>query len=344
MKGLFWLVVFGSVLAVAGIVWYTLRKFKERQRAEEERAASFLAATAGKTRPVEAQPTPSPAAVAPAANTPAGDGLAQQKMLFEAAHKAGEAGEPGAGDQLYARLLAPVPGVGVRRAGAGGGGSAEKEAPHRLKLRVQPAGFEDARRIESALQIAMQAREHRRQRRERALGFIRGRGTASHDRPRPRPPRARSQHRNQSAAHRSAPPHSTNCSPGRPITGACEGSDRRHMRRAPPQRTARDCSRMPSQKRAASSIATVSPPSFSAAERTALAAPDRRSESSPSRQALADTRQRLARPAVEGLQRLRLRSSNFSVRSSGGRGSSLSDTSTITPSVPSEPASRRETS
>jgi len=110
MKGLFWLVVFGLVLTAAGIVWYVLRKFKERQLAEEARVASFLAATAGtaatagKPRLVEALPAPSPEAVAPA-----GNGLAQQKLLFEAAHKAGEAGEPALAIQLYARLLARYP-------------------------------------------------------------------------------------------------------------------------------------------------------------------------------------------------------------------------------------------
>ena len=104
MKGLFWLLVFGFVLTAAGIVWYVLRKFKERQLAEEARMASFLAASAGKSRLVEALPSPPPAA-----NAPAGDGLAQQKLLFEAAHKAGEAGEPALAIQLYARLLARYP-------------------------------------------------------------------------------------------------------------------------------------------------------------------------------------------------------------------------------------------
>ena len=104
MKGLFWLVVCGFVLTAAGIVWYVLRKFKERQLAEEARMASFLAASAGKARLVEAFPSPPPAVVAPA-----GDSLAQQKLLFEAAHKAGEAGEPALAIQLYARLLARYP-------------------------------------------------------------------------------------------------------------------------------------------------------------------------------------------------------------------------------------------
>jgi hypothetical protein len=102
MTGIFWFVVCLFVVVAGGIPWYIRRMFKERQRAEEERAASFLAATAGKTK--SAEPPPPAAAVAPAV-----DGLAQQKLLFEAARKAGEAGEPALSIQLYARLLARYP-------------------------------------------------------------------------------------------------------------------------------------------------------------------------------------------------------------------------------------------
>ena len=116
MKGMFWLAVFGFVLTAAGVVWYALRKFKERQLAEEARMASFLAA-AGKTGIVEASPATAaaPADAGPLSLVPAGavpaasDSLAQQKLLFEAAHKAGEAGEPVLAIQLYARLLARYP-------------------------------------------------------------------------------------------------------------------------------------------------------------------------------------------------------------------------------------------
>jgi len=106
MKTLFWAAVFGFILCAIGVVWYVLRKFREREIAEAARAASFLAATAGKTRMVEALPVAEPV---PAAVAPAGDGLAQQKLLFEAAHKAGDAGEPALAIQLYARLLARYP-------------------------------------------------------------------------------------------------------------------------------------------------------------------------------------------------------------------------------------------
>ena len=108
MKGIFWLAIFGFALAAGGIVWYSLRRFKERDRAEEQRLAAFMAATAGKAKMVEAAPVPAPSpapSIAPAAS----DGVPQQKLLFEAAHKAGEAGEPALAIQLYARLLARYP-------------------------------------------------------------------------------------------------------------------------------------------------------------------------------------------------------------------------------------------
>jgi TolA-binding protein len=123
MKGLFWLVAFGFVVTAVGIVWHVLRKHQERQLAEEARMASFLAATAGKARPVVGTPAPalpeksapSPADAGPISLVPDGaapaasDGLAQQKLLFEAAHSAGEAGEPALAIQLYARLLVRYP-------------------------------------------------------------------------------------------------------------------------------------------------------------------------------------------------------------------------------------------
>ena len=102
MKGIFWLAVAGAVIAAGGIVWYSLRKWKDKQLAEQQRIASFMAATAG--------PKLVEAAAAPVRVTPvAGDKVQPQKLLFEAAHKAGEAGEPALAIQLYARLLARYP-------------------------------------------------------------------------------------------------------------------------------------------------------------------------------------------------------------------------------------------
>ena len=90
---MFWLAVFVSVVAAAWIVVRIRRTIKVREHAEEARAANLLAGLIG---------TAGPAAAAI-------DELAQQKLLFESAHKAGEAGEPALSIQLYARLLARYP-------------------------------------------------------------------------------------------------------------------------------------------------------------------------------------------------------------------------------------------
>jgi len=99
MRGIFWLAVFGFVLAAGGLVWYSARRFKERQAGEEERLAAFLAVSGVKPKAAEAAPVV----------TEAADGLSQQKLLFEAAHRAGQAGERALAIQLYARLLARYP-------------------------------------------------------------------------------------------------------------------------------------------------------------------------------------------------------------------------------------------
>jgi len=106
MKSLFWLLVIGFIMTAAGIVWHTVRKSAQRKLAEEARMASFLAATANKAAPAGALPAAEPA---PAAAETAGAGLAQQRLLFDAAHKAGEAGEFALAIQLYARLLVRFP-------------------------------------------------------------------------------------------------------------------------------------------------------------------------------------------------------------------------------------------
>jgi hypothetical protein len=110
-----WLLLIGILAALAWLVRHNLRKWQARQLAEEERFAEFMKATAGATQlkdspvsPAAPHLPPPPTAPLPVAPLPAG-GLAQQKMLFEAAHKAGEAGEPALAIQLYGRLLARYP-------------------------------------------------------------------------------------------------------------------------------------------------------------------------------------------------------------------------------------------
>ena len=97
MKGLLWLVVLG---ALGGIVWLFARwrrQFVERQHAAEARLASFIAQAAPRT-----------AAAVPAA-APIAVPAPQERLLFDAAGKAGEAGEPALSIQLYAKLLSRYP-------------------------------------------------------------------------------------------------------------------------------------------------------------------------------------------------------------------------------------------
>ena len=110
MKILFWLLLFAVAVALGWLSWYTRRKWIERKQAEEARIAAFLSASAAAPAPKQASallPAPPSPTAAPA--TSATGDVAAQKMLFEAAHKAGEAGEPALAIQLYARLLVRYP-------------------------------------------------------------------------------------------------------------------------------------------------------------------------------------------------------------------------------------------
>ncbi len=93
MKVLVWLIVLGSLAGITVWFWKARERLREKQRASEERFAVFMA---------EVKPA------APPTVQPAND-LPQQKLLFDAAGKAGEAGEPVLSIQLYARLLARYP-------------------------------------------------------------------------------------------------------------------------------------------------------------------------------------------------------------------------------------------
>ena len=108
MRGLFWLVLLGCAATVVFLVWQIRRKAEERRLAEEARIAAFMTALPQVPKPA---PEKTAGANVPAASpipTPASD-VAQQKLLFDAAHKAGEAGEPALAIQLYARLLGRYP-------------------------------------------------------------------------------------------------------------------------------------------------------------------------------------------------------------------------------------------
>jgi hypothetical protein len=99
MKQFVVVIMLGAFAGLIFFFWLRYRAWAERQRASDERFAGFL----DQVRP----PAPATApAVAPAPPDPT---LVQQKLLLEAASKAGEAGEAVLSIQLYARLLARYP-------------------------------------------------------------------------------------------------------------------------------------------------------------------------------------------------------------------------------------------
>ena len=102
MMQVLWLLLFAIAVAFGVLVWRSLRKWEDRKRTEEERFRGFIAGVTGSTPQREEPPAAAPPATA-------ADELAPQKLLFDAAHKAGEAGEPALAIQLYARLLARYP-------------------------------------------------------------------------------------------------------------------------------------------------------------------------------------------------------------------------------------------
>jgi len=96
MKVAIWLLVLAAFGVLGYALWTWRRRWLERQRASEERFAAFLA---------QARP-----ALAPFAAPPRTDpDLPLQKLLLEAAAKAGEAGEPALSIQLYTRFIARFP-------------------------------------------------------------------------------------------------------------------------------------------------------------------------------------------------------------------------------------------
>lgn len=99
MKQVVWLIVVVIAGALAFWLWNWRGRRAALKRASEERLASFMAETmvAARLKKDGGQPPPDAKA------------LARQKLLLEAAAKAGEAGEPVLSIQLYARLLARYP-------------------------------------------------------------------------------------------------------------------------------------------------------------------------------------------------------------------------------------------
>jgi len=126
MKVVIWLLGAAAIgVFVYGLVKWR-RRSEELRRASEERSAALMAEmmAAAQSRPappqaesnsVRAADFAKAAELAQAAQASrAGDlakaaDLAKQRLLFDAAAKAGEAGEPVLSIQLYARLLARYP-------------------------------------------------------------------------------------------------------------------------------------------------------------------------------------------------------------------------------------------
>lgn len=102
MSMMVWLALLGICAGFGYAFWLVLRKHAERKQAAEERLAAFVS----QVRPAAPKAEASPKAEA----APAPPDLGVQKMLFEAAFKAAEAGEPALSIQLYARLIARYPG------------------------------------------------------------------------------------------------------------------------------------------------------------------------------------------------------------------------------------------
>jgi hypothetical protein len=95
MKGVVWFVGLGIFVAIVWLIAHVRRQWRQRQEAAEARLASFIAQTAPSPSTVAA---PAPPAMAP-----------QERLLLDAAAKAGEAGEPVLSIQLYAKLLSRYP-------------------------------------------------------------------------------------------------------------------------------------------------------------------------------------------------------------------------------------------
>ena len=93
MKQVFAFLLLAAAAGLAFWLWTAYRRFQERARGAEQRfAAAMTEALSAKAKPAEDLA-----------------GIAQQKLLYEAASKAGEAGEAVLSIQLYARLLARYP-------------------------------------------------------------------------------------------------------------------------------------------------------------------------------------------------------------------------------------------
>ena len=98
MKAMVWLVSLAALGGFAYWIWLMRAKWEARRRAAEDRFATFVAQALPNGAPGAPLPTPRPS-----------NEVVLQRLLLEAAAKAGEAGEPALSIQLYARLLTRYP-------------------------------------------------------------------------------------------------------------------------------------------------------------------------------------------------------------------------------------------
>jgi len=111
MKQMTWVIVIAVLGGLGYWVWLASKRYAERKQAAEERFSAFMAQTMKPPAPKTDASAAPPAIPIPAAATlkAAPADLSTQKLLFEAATKAAEAGEPALSIQLFARLIARFP-------------------------------------------------------------------------------------------------------------------------------------------------------------------------------------------------------------------------------------------
>jgi hypothetical protein len=97
MTAVTWMLGFIMIAGMGYATWRAYGQWSARQRAAEERMASFVAQARTPSAPA-AKESPQITKEAP-----------QERLLFDAAAKAAQAGEPVLSIQLYARLLSRFP-------------------------------------------------------------------------------------------------------------------------------------------------------------------------------------------------------------------------------------------
>jgi len=105
MRAVAWMLGFVIAAGVVYALWRARSQWQERQRAAAQRMASFVA----QMKPAASAPAASPPAAPPPAAPPAPPADGGARLLFDAAAKTAQAGEPVLAIQLYARLLSRYP-------------------------------------------------------------------------------------------------------------------------------------------------------------------------------------------------------------------------------------------